>query len=73
MLAQVDSKGFSATLMEGIADHEKDPATAIKKKDGWVMTKRGVRRLRKSAVGWKLLVRWKDGSESWMPLKDMKE
>ena len=24
-------------------------------------------------MGWKLLVHWKDGSETWVPLKDMKE
>ena len=26
-----------------------------------------------TTCGWKLLVRWKDKSGSWMPLKDMKE
>jgi hypothetical protein len=34
---------------------------------------RGQRQLRMSTVGWKLLVQWRDGSESWIPLKDMKE
>ena len=24
-------------------------------------------------MGWKLLVRWRDGSETWIPLKDLKE
>ena len=24
-------------------------------------------------MGWKLLVKWSDGSETWVPLKDMKE
>jgi len=28
---------------------------------------------RKSTAGWKLLVQWKDGSETWVPLKDSKE
>ena len=23
--------------------------------------------------GWDMLVRWKDGSQSWIPLKDVKE
>jgi hypothetical protein len=26
-----------------------------------------------STVGWKLLVQWRDGSESWIQLNDMKE
>jgi hypothetical protein len=29
--------------------------------------------LRKTTVGWKLLVKWADGSESWILLKDLKE
>ena len=29
--------------------------------------------MRHTTCGWKLLVRWKDNSESWVPLKDMKE
>ena len=37
------------------------------------MTRRGHKRLRKSTVGWKLLVKWKDETESWVHLKDMKE
>ena len=29
--------------------------------------------MKQTTVGWKLLVAWKDGSESWVPLKDLKE
>jgi hypothetical protein len=29
--------------------------------------------MRKTAVGWTLLVNWADVSETWTPLKDMKE
>ena len=73
MLTQVDSDGYSSPLMEGIVDFEKDEATAIPRSEGAVVTGRGQKRLRKSTVGWKLLVRWRDGSETWIPLKDMKE
>ena len=38
-----------------------------------VVTKRGQEKLRKTTVGWKLLVKWKDQSESWIHLKDIKE
>ena len=37
------------------------------------MNRNGQRRLRKTTVGWKLLVLWKDGNEQWIPLKDLKE
>jgi hypothetical protein len=73
MLTQVDSDGYSTTLIQGIIDYRKDDATAVPKSDKWVITARGQRRLRMSTVGWKLLVQWRDGSESWIPLKDMKE
>jgi hypothetical protein len=73
MLTQVDCDGYSTTLMQGIIDFKKDEATAISKADKWVVTARGQRRLRISTAGWKLLIQWKDGSETWIPLKDMKE
>ena len=46
---------------------------AITKVDRYVYNKRGRRRLRKTTQGWWFLVRWKDQSESWMRLADMKE
>jgi hypothetical protein len=73
MLAQVDPDGFSTTLMEGIVDHRKDQNKAVSADDAHVTTKTGQKRLRKTTIGWDLLVRWKDQSESWVRLADMKE
>ena len=73
MLTQVDSDGFTMTMMEGIIDHKKDESTAISKDDKYISCPRGQRRLRKTTKGWKLLVKWKDKSESWIHLKDLKE
>ena len=39
----------------------------------FVYTKSGQRRHRKNTEGWKLLVRFKDESEQWIPLKVLKE
>ena len=72
MLSQVDSEGYSLTLMDGIVDFKKD-STAVSMDDKYVITKRGRRRLRKTTTGWKFLVRWKDGSETWIQLCDLKE
>ena len=72
MLSQVDEEGFSNTLFDCIVDHRKDDS-ATPKSDMYVTTKRGARRIKKSTRGWKHLVRWKDGSEAWIPLKDLKE
>ena len=73
MISQCDEDGFSSFLMDCIIDFKKDLATVVSKEDMHVITKRGQRRLRKTTSGWKILVRWKDKTESWIPLKDMKE
>ena len=73
MLTQVDSDGFSLALMEGIIDYKHDDLIAIPKADKYITTGRGQRRLRKTTAGWKLLVKWKDQSESWVKLSELKE
>jgi hypothetical protein len=52
MLTQVDSDGFTLTLMEGIVDYRKDEETAVSKQDMYVVTRRGQKRLRKTTTGW---------------------
>ena len=73
MLTQVDSNGFSLSLMEGIIDYKRDDSVAIPKTDKYITTSRGQRRLRKTTAGWKLLVKWRDQSESWVKLSELKE
>jgi hypothetical protein len=46
---------------------------AVPKTDKCVTTSSGQKRLRKTTAGWLLLVKWADASETWIPLKDMKE
>jgi hypothetical protein len=73
MLTQVDEDGFSLTMLKAIIDHRKDEAVAISKADKHVITSGGQKRPRKTTVGWSLLVKWADETESWIPLKDLKE
>ena len=73
MLTQFDSEGYSLTMINAIIDYERDDSVAVQIKDGYVVTERGQRRLRKSTQGWKLLVQFVDETETWIPLKDMKE
>ena len=42
-------------------------------KDAYITTKRGVRKLRQSTIGWKILCEFKDGSNRWVSLKVLKE
>ena len=73
MLRQVDLEGFSLALMEGIVDFRCDESVAIPMGEMYIITKTGQKRLRKTMARWDLLVHWKDESESWVKLSDMKE
>ena len=73
MLTQVDSDGYSLSLMDSIIDHQRDPSQAILMEDKYITTKSGQKRLRKTTKGWKLLIKWKDKSKAWINLTDMKE
>lgn len=73
LLNQVDDEGYTTTMLESIVDYNVDYSSAIDKKDKYVTTRTGQKRLRHTTKGWKLLVRWKDGSETWIPLTHMKE
>jgi hypothetical protein len=73
MLTQVDSDGYLTTILKAIIDYRKDEAVAVSKADKYVYTNSGQKRLRKTTVGWSLLIQWADESEAWLPLKDLKE
>ena len=64
MMTQVDSEGYSISTMDGIIAYQKDEATAISETNRFVVTAQGRRRYRKTTIIWKLLVKWKDESET---------
>ena len=71
MMSQTDSEGHHYQLLAEISDHHAD-ATAISKKNGFIKGRNGNRHRKMTTRGWKLEVEWKDGSVSWVPLKDLK-
>ena len=71
ILSQVDEDGFSLALLDEVIGHRTN-GHAIPKEEKYINTKRG-RKLRKSTVGWEMNVLWRDGSTSWIPLKELKE
>ena len=71
MLTQVNEDGYNLNLMEVIIDYNNDK-TYVPKEYMYVVTKSGMKQPRKTTVGWKLLVQWKDNFESWINLKYMK-
>jgi hypothetical protein len=72
MFAQVDDEGHRNVLMKDIIDHHKN-GRAVEAEDAFITTSHnGVKRRRETTIGWELLVHWRDGSTSWLPLKDLK-
>ena len=50
-----------------------DEAKALQHQEKYVQTKNGRHHIRKTTKGWELLSKWKDKSEPWIKLADMKE
>ena len=57
MIVQCDEEGMSMIMIENIIDYSKDEAIATSKDDAFVVTRRGMKRQRKTTQGWKLLVK----------------
>ena len=45
----------------------------IKQQGAFITTNTGTRRRRETTQGWEILVQWKDGSSTWIAMKDMKD
>ena len=71
MYSQCDIDGNQYLLLDSIIDHRSDQS-AVKDHDKYIIVN-GRQYLRKTTVGWKLCVQWKDGSTSWERLADLKE
>jgi hypothetical protein len=72
MFAQVDDEGnCHHVLFDEIIDHWTD-GTEVKQQDAFLTTSNRNQRRREPTKGWEILVQWKDGSSTWISLKDMK-
>ena len=69
---QADGDGLHHQLLEVILDHSKNKR-AIEKKDKYFVSKCGKRSMCKTSVGWKLNIELRDGTTTWVSLKDLKE
>jgi hypothetical protein len=69
---QVDEEGRHFVLLNEIVDH-RSTADAIPVQEGFVIMPNGRKSPKRTTKGWELLVEWKDGSTSWIPLKDIKD
>jgi hypothetical protein len=72
LYSQVDDEGHSHLLMKEISDHRKDN-TALDQSTGFTTSRNGNRVPKRTTRGWQHLIEWKDGSNDWISLTDLKE
>ena len=72
MFAQFDEEGNLHVLFDEIVEHLCD-GNQVKMQDKFYTNTRGVKQRRPTKKGWEILVKWKDGSTTWISLKYMKE
>ena len=70
MFAQVDEESKFHVLFDEIVEHRCD-GNQVKMQDVFSTNTRGVKRRRPTTKGWEILVKWKDGSTTFISLKDM--
>lgn len=71
IIAQVDEEGHRQLLFDEIIDHRR-LSTALDNNNASYKTRSGTTRMKKTTVGWEYYVQWKDGSQTWVCLKDLK-
>ena len=59
-------------MMAWILDHKQD-GFALRMEEKYIKYKNGQMKLRQTKVGWSFLVIMTDGTESWTPLRVLKE
>jgi hypothetical protein len=71
LLSQIDEEGNQYRLFKAIVNHRKNK-NAVDNADQYRFV--GNRKYKKrTTAGWDMEVEWKDGSTSWLPLKELKE
>jgi hypothetical protein len=73
MYTQCNTEGNQYLLLDEIIDWQKDESQAIKLENKFVHSHNGNQHYRKMTKGWKLCIKWKDGTTSWERLADLKE
>jgi len=59
-------------MFKEIIGHRKTPA-ALSKEQGYVIGYNGNGHPKRTTKGWDICVKWRNGTSSWLPLKDVKQ
>ena len=71
MYKHVYSEGFTTKILDQVQRHRKTDE-AIEKYDGYVKDSKGRRSVKITTKGYYFLTKFRDVSESWIPLADLK-
>ena len=72
LYSQLDDQGRQFAIMSEIIGHRKN-GDAVGKDDGFIVSKNGNKVPRRTTKGWEIAIEWKDGSQSWIPLREAKD
>jgi hypothetical protein len=72
LYSSVDDKGHQHMMLDEIIGH-KTTGMAIHKDDAYITTSTGRKHHCKTTKGCYFNVRWHDGTDSWIPLQELKE
>ena len=70
MLSQLDSEGHHYQILKEISYHSVD-RISIKRSNGFIISCSSNVHAKSKTIGWKLEVRWKDETLSWITLKNV--
>ena len=70
---QIDtSEGNRLALLDDVMDY-RTKGKQVTVEEGFEITSTGTKRKKETTIEWELLLQWKDGSTTWVPLKYAKE
>ena len=72
LFSQVDEEGNQHVMLYCIAYHRTN-GTEIPINEACITSNKGGHRKRQTTKGWEIFRQWKDGSNTWEPLKEIKE
>ena len=72
VLVNCDSEGYYSSMMACILDHKR-VGSAFRMNEKYIKSQNGQMKLCQTTVGWSFLVRMKVNTESWTPLRVLKE
>ena len=72
MFASIDEEGCRHLLLDSIIGFQKS-SKSVEKEDAFITSSIGTKRQRETTKGIKIHFKWKDGSTTWIKMKDAKD